>query len=158
MHSSKRVNGRTRDSLPIENPALRPCSAAFTVPTLTCLGSLTGYLSLLFSSLPLKILGLLYPYFLGFVNTQKKNRGSEGLEVREFCCRGGSVTRPPGYRWASRRKAVISVVDGVREGRCPSPTGRMRFHMVGADQLPRLDDGNTEREMPAPFGAGIDVH
>ena len=72
---SKRCHGRTRNRLPIDGSAPRPCSAAFTVPTHTFLGSLTGYLSLLFSSLPLKILALLYPPLRTFVNRKKKNFG-----------------------------------------------------------------------------------
>ena len=51
-----RNNGRTRGSLPIENPAPRPCSASLTVPTHTFLGSLTGCRSVLFSSLLLSII------------------------------------------------------------------------------------------------------
>ena len=39
---SKRVNGRTRDWLPIDSPAPGPCSAFLTVPTHTKRGSLTG--------------------------------------------------------------------------------------------------------------------
>ena len=45
-----RNNGRTRDPLPIEDPAPRPCSTSFSVPTHTFLGSLTGFQSVLFSS------------------------------------------------------------------------------------------------------------
>ena len=55
------VTGRTRDSLPIENPAPRPCSAVFAVPTHTCLGSLTGYPDVLFSSSLLHIPAIIAP-------------------------------------------------------------------------------------------------
>ena len=38
----RRVNGRTRQFLPIETAAPGPCSSVFSVPTLTKRGSLTG--------------------------------------------------------------------------------------------------------------------
>ena len=45
--ASKRVNGRTRGSLPIDIPTPRPCSAAFLVPPHTLRGSLNASVSVL---------------------------------------------------------------------------------------------------------------
>ena len=47
---SQRFNGRTRNRLPIDGSAPRPCSTVFPVPPLTCRGSLTGYPDVLFFS------------------------------------------------------------------------------------------------------------
>ena len=48
----RRFNGRTRDCLPVGNPAPRPCSSVFFVPALTLPGSLTEQLriTLLFTA------------------------------------------------------------------------------------------------------------
>ena len=45
--ASKRFNGRTRGSLPIDIPTPRPCSAAFLVPPHTLRGSLNASVSVL---------------------------------------------------------------------------------------------------------------
>ena len=50
ISASKRNNGRTRASLPIDLPTPRPCSAVSSVPLLTNRGSLTSAYCLLFCS------------------------------------------------------------------------------------------------------------
>ena len=50
ISTQARFNGRTRDGLPIDHPAPRPCSADPDLPPHTNRGSLKGFACLLFSS------------------------------------------------------------------------------------------------------------
>ena len=59
ISASKRNNGRTRMSLPIDPPTPGPCSPAFSIPLSTNRGSLQGYLRVLFRSKSLHILGII---------------------------------------------------------------------------------------------------
>ena len=102
----RRNNGRTRELLPIEAPAPGPCSSAFSVPTLTKRGSLTGQsqITLPFAAF-LKYLSHYSPKY-PYLSTQKVNYRiirikKDGPKAIFFIFHDLSA----GLRWCSSQKS-----------------------------------------------------
>ena len=81
INASKRNNGRSRGSLPIDISTPRPCSAAFFVPPRTYRGSLNASVSVLSCSQFLTYNFCIIATFTGFCQLQSSDSACRGRRL-----------------------------------------------------------------------------